>query len=52
MDGIVLLYHDPSDCDEVCGNCGHSCCKHGYDGSYDCLVDGCECIDWVDVVSQ
>ena len=41
---------DPSDCDEICDNCGHACHKHSKWDDYDspCNVDECGCQNFGD----
>lgn len=38
-------WSDPSDCEEICGNCGHECRQHG---SFTCRVEGCECDEFIE----
>lgn len=40
-------WRDPSDCDEVCANCGHHCCQHGF---FDSSCIDCECVEWKESV--
>lgn len=37
---------DPSDCDEVCGRCGHACHKHLF--GENCIQSGCECEEFIE----
>lgn len=39
-------YFDPSDCDEVCANCGHRCWEHCIGAETGCLE--CDCPAWVE----
>jgi len=43
-------WRDPSDCDEVCAECGHRCVDHGFsDGDSSC--DECDCTAWKEATS-
>ena len=37
-------YGDPSDCDEVCDNCGCRCTRHGFAEPGACM--DCDCKEW------
>lgn len=38
---------DPADCEEVCGTCGHHCCRHWFsDGDSSC--NDCDCEAWTE----
>lgn len=37
---------DPSDCAEVCGNCGHKCTVHSFESPGEC--NDCECKEWAE----
>lgn len=39
-------WSDPSDCEEVCSNCGHGCMDHDFE-SGECME--CECKEWTEV---
>ena len=42
-------YGDPSDCDDVCGRCGHLCHQHDqYEDDSECNVDNCFCNTWAE----
>lgn len=38
-------WSDPSNCEEICARCDHSCSAHDTEGSY-CKLDDCECDQW------
>lgn len=41
-------WFDPSDCDERCARCGHTCAEHDRINDY-CILEDCECDSFVDV---
>lgn len=38
-------WSDPSDCDEICVNCGHGCTQHDIE-SGECME--CDCTEWLE----
>lgn len=38
-------YGEPSECEEKCAICGHTCREHGSIAD-DCTVEGCTCTGW------
>lgn len=43
-------WNDPSCCDEICATCGHKCTEHEFSDESECMIDGCECCGFVDVI--
>lgn len=41
-------WSEPSECEEKCMKCGHSCQEHGSIDNEPCTHEGCSCEGWVE----